>query len=327
LVRFIGRVLVTLASAAPLCASPVLSQSITITDRGAIRLEAGGSRVVIDAGGIEVRAGGDAEVAAGGDAEISVDLTGAEVLCDGTDRLEIRARKLTTDGVAIIARDNCELRVESSQITSRAGVAIVVEDNAEVHLASSQVIAPRISVLLLENASASASSSKFLGKVVAQSENAEFADRGSNRWERGTTTAVSVRSTAPVAAPETAAPATPKRQPRTRAGAGPMPPMTCGNGGKLVLRKCVIDTDQTAVTARGNCTVLIEDCTIESTGTAVDLADTVQATIVRSDIFGATALRYTGSSVVSVRDSVISGEQVKSGRAELRDQGGNAFQD
>jgi len=83
--------------------------------------------------------------------------------------------------VAVLARGNCTLTLEQSEISGN--VALQVQGNATVSLLNCRVEGSSVAVEVSGNGTVRASGSVFRGRL-AQAGNGSFEDGGGNSWQR-----------------------------------------------------------------------------------------------------------------------------------------------
>lgn len=311
--------IVLLAGASLLGGTQSRGQSVAVGPDG-VKIKDKGQTVEVGPGGLVIDAGPDQAAGATLD-------TGAATECRSLQTLSLSGRTLEVEGVAVVARNNCTLRIVDSRIVSRGQTAIVVENNATVEISGGSVSGAQGAILIRNNGTVRATGVSFTGRVSTRN-NGRFDDRGGNQFAE--TAAASVRPASPPAsggagaAPATAATAF---RPR-RTGLPPFPPIRCSmEGEKFVLRKSRIKTSEVAVLARGACRVTIEDAVVESDDVGIDASNRAHVTIVNSEVHGGgVAIRLGNRAVVVVRDSRIHGRVEKDDLGELRDEGGNTFE-
>jgi hypothetical protein len=155
-------------------AAPVATPALTQRD---VRIERENGRIRVSGPGVSiVSAGPAASSAAVSPNKREADST---VICEGKRFMQLDSRNLDVDGVAIEARDGCELYVTNSRI-SASGTAIVAR-NATVHISNSQISGTTASLEAVGSAKFFLRASTFRG-ASRRDDRAAIQDLGGNEW-------------------------------------------------------------------------------------------------------------------------------------------------
>ncbi|MCK5797570.1 MAG: hypothetical protein KAI47_10325, partial [Deltaproteobacteria bacterium] len=100
--------------------------------------------------------------------------TRGPIVCKDSQHMTVYNVRIATRGVAVIAKDNCELTIVKSQI--RAGVAIKASENAVVKLVRCDVSGQKSAVVASDNAEVHAKRGTIWG-AIRTSDNGEFKGR------------------------------------------------------------------------------------------------------------------------------------------------------